>query len=131
MRISDPAIVYMKMYMDVARLKDWADRQGNEQHKFFADGLQAALQKGLPLFTTNLPKRPLTVAEKKQQDLMETQDRILKARSAPQPEMTPYQKGFAGLPGDEFHPDSHAFHDWDKGQWDAKHRDEPPSRIED
>lgn len=55
MRISDPKLVYFRMIQDAARLKDWADRMGNDNHKAFATELERILVLKQPLFTADLP----------------------------------------------------------------------------
>ena len=54
MRISDPKLVYLRMLQDAARLRDWAERVGSENHKAFTRELERILIFKQPLFTADL-----------------------------------------------------------------------------
>lgn len=115
MRISDPRLVYFKLMTDASRLKDWADRRGNDSHKAFAKALEEVLRAKQNLFTAD------TTAAKPA------------PTTAPNPvKMPPHVLGQIaresnidrdGNPYDESHPD---FSLWDEG-W--CYRDDNPREI--
>ena len=81
MRISDPKLVYFRMMQDAARLKDWADRMGNESHKAFATELERILVLKQALFTADLPTTKTKVMQKAV-DAESKEDAVRKAQLA-------------------------------------------------
>lgn len=64
MRASNATLIYYRMLTDAARLREWAGRGGNEQHKAFAKGLEDVLKAKQNLFTADIPMAAKQLSEK-------------------------------------------------------------------
>lgn len=53
MRVTNPSLVYYRMLQDAARLRDWANRMGDDTHKGFARELERILILKQSLFTAD------------------------------------------------------------------------------
>ena len=84
MRISDPKLVYFRMMQDAARLKDWADRMGNESHKAFATELERILVLKQALFTADTPAAKTKATPATPKALDAEANAIAKAKPVPE-----------------------------------------------
>ena len=110
MRISDPKLVYFRMMQDAARLKDWADRMGNESHKAFATELERILVLKQALFTADTPAPKTRAVPVTQKALDAEANAIAKAKPVPEHIRAKYQSN-----GNTISPFDQGYNDYPDG----------------